>query len=512
MNRNRWVGLVLCLVIVLSVWYVLSPALDLGFVSDDFVHLSADQGKSWYFSSDPLHRPLRNGLFKLLGESFGLSPEPYRVLAFSAYFVCALLFFVFLRRLGIAVIPSAAAALLAFFSPRNHALLFWFAAEQDVLYAICILGMLICWISFRQQGKTIGWIASIVLYGCALGFKETAIVAPALVALTDWFIAWRPGVRKSDINNWLPYLAFVIPVIGFGWFVYWYPASSKLADPGVSHSTYGMGGALGAVLAEARSILNLIVPFVPSFALRDIGTSMAIKIAVVIAFLTVLVVFSPAKKIWIFAALWMLVALLPTSIFARSINSEYYLFLAGFGLAVAIASSLNDIAERSRGFVGPVFVAALLLYCLEGARLLQQNRKQWAEAAAAVHRIIEATEQALPTDVASHLDVINVPHTVDGKPALANGLDGALIAGGYSRSMVLRVNHDSAVPPDQERQMIDAVRMCPMTEPRNDYRILLASNYKIEDHTGPCARNVVAEDIRRRPWAWIADSGNAPER
>lgn len=512
MSPKGWTGLLLCVAIVLSVLYVLVPALDLGFVSDDFVHLSADQGKPWYFSSDPLHRPLRNGLFKLMGEYFGLRPEPYRILAFSAYFGCAFLFFVFLRRLGIAAIASAAAAMLAFFTPRNHALLFWFAAEQDVLYVVCVLGMLLCWIKFRRQGRATNWLASILLYGCALGFKETAIVAPALVALTDWYIDWRPGLRKSDIKNWVPYLAFVVPVIGFACFVYWYPAvPSQLADPGVTHSTYGMAGIVGAVLAELRSILNLILPFAGSFALRDIGASMAIKLALVIAFLTGLAVFSPAKKIWVFAALWMLVALLPTSIFARSINAEYYLFLAGFGIAAAIATALSSIAERSSGFVGPVLIAALLLYCLVGARLLRQNRIEWSEAAAAVHRIVQGTEKVLPMNIASHLDLINVPHTVDGKPALANGLDGALIAGGYSRGMVLLVNHDNAVPQDQEQLMINAVRVCPMTEPRNDHRILLASDVAVEDHTGPCARNAVGEDIRRRPWAWIADSGTAPE-
>ena len=60
--------------------YAAAPALNLGFVSDDYIHLSVDRNKPWYFSSDHLYRPLRSGFFKLMAASFGLEPQPYRVL------------------------------------------------------------------------------------------------------------------------------------------------------------------------------------------------------------------------------------------------------------------------------------------------------------------------------------------------------------------------------------------------------------------------------------------------
>src|SRR5207237_9663251 len=138
----------LVLIPAISTVYVVLPALSLGFVSDDFVHLVRDRAGPWYYSSDSLYRPFRNGLFKMMVGFFGLQPQPYRIFALLAYLLCGFLFYRLLLTLDLGVIPSTCATFLASFTPRNYALLFWFSASPDMRYVICLRGVILCLIRF----------------------------------------------------------------------------------------------------------------------------------------------------------------------------------------------------------------------------------------------------------------------------------------------------------------------------------------------------------------------------
>ena len=507
-SQGRLTIVLLVAFLVLSAIYVMMPALNLGFVSDDFVHLSNDSGMPWYYSSDTLYRPLRNGLFKIMAHSFGLEPLPYRLFALLAYLLCGFLWYRLLRALDIAAGAAMGAVALAFFTPRIHALLFWFAAVQDVLYVVCALGVILCWIRFRQRGRRGALIGSFSLYALALGLKETAIITPALVALADWFIVWPQGMAKTRIRNWVPYAGFLLPLVLFGAFIYWYPPG-RLSMPAAeaARSTYGGAGFVGTASAELRSGLNLLVPFENPFALRDIDASLGIEIAVVLIAVAGLAVFS-VKKIWLFAAVWMMVALLPTSMFARTKNIDYYVFFAGFGVAAAISSSLYDLAKSLPRPVKGALVATFLCYCVAGDWRLAKHREQWRIAVASAERVVTAAKAVLPQAGPRQVDFINVPHSIGDKPILNNGLHGALIAAGYDPNLTLNVNPEAPVPDGQQNQLIAAVRACSMAEPQNDHRVLLIENFVVTDHTSGCARSAVAQDLRLRPWEWFPDPGS----
>ena len=104
-----------------------------------------------------------------MAASFGLEPQPYRVLTLLAYLVCAVLFYRYLRALKMTTMAATMAALLGFFTPRNHELLFWFSAVQDQICVIWILALLLCWIRFRQRGSRAAWVGSVLREKCVAG-------------------------------------------------------------------------------------------------------------------------------------------------------------------------------------------------------------------------------------------------------------------------------------------------------------------------------------------------------
>jgi hypothetical protein len=342
----------------------------------------------------------------------------------------------------------------------------------------------------------------VFLYAVALGFKESAVVGPALIVLVDWFFL----SPQSESRNRLSYLTFLIPLAVFGWFVYSYPQGRfRVAE--AAHSGYGISDAIGVVLAESRSALNLLLPFEPPFALRDIGFSLALKIAIVMILLGSVVALTPSKKVWLFAGLWIFVALLPTSMFARAKNLEYYVFFAGFGLAAAIGIAVRDITEsRSGRFATYAVIATLFVYCAAGALRLKKYENEWKQAAGTVQQFIAATAAVLPPSVFMHVEFVNVPHDVSGIPVLNNGLLGALIARGYGSGLTVMYDHDVAEVGQSD--LVAAVDACSMTEPQNDHRVLLVKNLVVTDHTSRCARDAIAEDVRLRPWVWVTDSLN----
>jgi len=439
---------------------------------------------------------------------FGLQPQPYRIFALLAYLLCGFLFYRLLLTLDLGVIASTCATFLAFFDPRNHALLFWFSAIQDLLFVICVLGMILSWIRFRRRKDSRALVISVALYATALGFKETAVVCPVLVVLVDWFFLLPQTESEIRTESQLAYVGFLLPLALLGCFVYWYPDGVfRRAMAEAVRFDYGRSDATGIVLAESRSVLNLLLPFEPPFALRDIGFSLGLRVAVVTMLLGGVVGLAPNKKIWLFAAVWVFVMLLPTSMFARAKNEEYYFFFPGFGLATAISMSFRDIAKPLRRRpVTYLLAAVLIFYCTAGTWRLKGREKEWQAAAATVQQLIGETAAVLPRSASTHVDFVNVPHDLGGIPVLNNGLRGALMASGYSSNLSVTYNGDLADP--KQPGLISAVRACSMTEPQNDNRVLLVTNAVVTDHTSRCARDAIAEDVRLRPWAWFKDPRN----
>lgn len=103
-----------------------------------------------------------------------------RVFAFGCYLLCGLVIFAIGRRLGFSKLESALAALMLFAQP---AFLGWNTTMRPDLMAL--LGMLLClfFVVGRAPANWKSCLPSGVSAGIALLFKQSAVVAPAAVAI-----------------------------------------------------------------------------------------------------------------------------------------------------------------------------------------------------------------------------------------------------------------------------------------------------------------------------------------
>ncbi len=449
----RRTDIALLLVFSLALAWIVMSTIPPGFLSDDFVHLVEDAGEPWYQSSDHLYRPLRNLIFRGIPGSTGLDRFTIGALMGAAYIAAMWLFGRFAQAyFALDWAGAAAATSFVFFSPRNHALLFWFATMQDLLATLCLLGMLLAWKLYRDgerdgRGSPAAYWLAVGLFGVALGMKETAAVYVGLLALAD---AWRHWSRnrkwKPDLAWVWPFGAFAVPAALFAAFVLWYPNGLfRIAAQGDSRSVYSASGSFGIVLAEIKSLAHTITPFGGPLVFRDPDPGVVAGIAAACLFFCALAWLSRQWGLWIWAALWAVTALAPTSVFARTVSADYYLFVAQFGFALACAKSVESLAvdERRRNLA--LLAAAAVFAAMGGWRLWLQGQS-WREAARRAGQATAAIQERLGGQATGEVWLLGVPHGWDGKPVLNNGVRGQLRSKGAPPGLRWYVLHESELP------------------------------------------------------------------
>ncbi|HEX5754002.1 MAG TPA: hypothetical protein VFZ09_47910 [Archangium sp.] len=480
----------------------LASLLELGFVADDFAHLVEDRPQPWYFAQDHLYRPLRNATFRVLPALFGLDPVPYRFLVMAGFLTCLVLLFVFLRLQGVGLAGALSACVFAALHPRNQRVLYWFAAAQDIVVACAVLAALSGWSLFRQRASRAGYVLALVSFGVGLGFKEPAIVLPALLVIVDVHrlgADWR-AVRTARF--WRPYLG-LLPVLGlYAAFVLLYP-EGRLRQAEAGASIYGVSTLLQSVLALVRTLFNLVLPFAPPLALRDVTVPQLACAVLVLAAVVLLAVWTRTRRAWGAAAAWVLVAAVPTSVFARTNNGDQYLFLPMLGIAFGLAWSF-DVLFHSRTWVRAVGCAVLMLQAFFGARYLARAHEEWRVAGELVQRTLQSARAIPSSETLTTLVVVDLPHMNGRAPVLNNGLKGALMSVGFPRSLALEVNHQRPGTDPAQEALVQGLLACPAgpvgPAPR---RTFVWVDGALVERTGACAERWVHEDEQRRALAWV---------
>ncbi|PTL84662.1 hypothetical protein [Vitiosangium sp. GDMCC 1.1324] len=481
---------------------LLASLLDLGFVADDFVHLVEDRLQPWYFSQDHLYRPLRNTLFRVLPELLGLEPAPYRFLVISGFFTCLALLFTFLRLQGVGFAGALSACVFAALYPRNQRVLFWFAASQDIAAACAVLTALIGWTLFRVRGSRLGYGVSLLAFMVGLGFKEPAIVLPALLVILD---CWRQGLSRKVVLApafWRPYLGFLPLLALYGSFLWVFRAGRLQTND--EHGIYGFSSLLQSVLALARTCINLVLPFARPLALRDMSALHLGCAALVLLAVAALALWTRTRRWWWVTAAWVVVAALPTSIFARTNNGDQYLFLPMLGLTFGLAISLDEVF-RSKTWQRPVASLLLMVYAFAGSRYLARAQGEWKTSGETIRRTLESARALSLPKQASSIVAVNIPHSLPvGVPIMNNGLKGVFITAGYPRSLSLEVNHLQPREDPAQKEFVQRLLACPAEPERpTGRRTLVWVDGVLQDHSGPCAEQLIEGDEKTRALAWL---------
>jgi protein O-mannosyl-transferase len=239
----------------------------------------------------------------------------------------------------------------------------WVMGMTESFGAIFLLASLLCYLRARDQGtpSRVWHSSSVALFACALLAKENMIVLPALLVAWEWFFGADSGsatAARALIRRGARSLLPVIPhVVAAALYL-----GVRLAVLGaLSHAAVALPLAtmLATLPVVIMSYLKLLVwpvrlsafydvPYVTSFASRGF---VAPLVMVVLA-LAVLGAWSWKSRRAGFAAVWMLVPLLPLlnlTVFPNGeIVHDRYLYLPSMGFALLVGLALSAIPEESR--------------------------------------------------------------------------------------------------------------------------------------------------------------------
>lgn len=82
----------------------------------------------------------------------------------------------------------------------------WAAERKDVLYTFFLLSSFWFYLRFRQESKKVFYVFALFLFVASCLSKGMAVVLPALLAITDWWILKKP-FSKNQVVLLLPFFA-----------------------------------------------------------------------------------------------------------------------------------------------------------------------------------------------------------------------------------------------------------------------------------------------------------------
>ena len=200
--------------IVLIVAVVFSPGLSNGYVGwddHDYIrdnpHLTAPDGlrRIWTTLESPQYYPLTFTSYWLEHRLWGDSPTGYYVTNVALHAACALLVLALARCLGMS--PWAAWLVAALFAvhPIQVASVAWLAERKNVLSGMFALATFVMYLRHRRGGRFAPYVASLVLFACALLSKTAVMTLPLSLWAADWLVLRRRG--WGGVWRLLPMLA-----------------------------------------------------------------------------------------------------------------------------------------------------------------------------------------------------------------------------------------------------------------------------------------------------------------
>ncbi len=502
-SRPLWLRRLPTVLLFIALLLTLLPSLDLGFVSDDYGHLVEAARLPITSSTDGLHRPLRNILFRLAYAAFGLNPAPYHLAMIVLHLALSALLYRFVLLLNRGHNAALVTVALFGFFPRSHQSLFWLAAAQDTVVAICAIVACSSLLCFRRQGGPGNYLLALVSFAVALGFKETAIAIFPLLVLLELTV--NEGTATSLLRDgWKIYLPFMIVALLF---LLWVFSEKLFGWTGQAQSYYAFQSWSQSLKLAAKFVLNMLLPFSGPAEVRE--TFRNSFLATVVSLVSLAIAAATLALVEIrrslFAVGWILIAMAPTAAFG--LYTDRYLLLPFVGLALLLGFIAEAAIARfeTRKFIAAGLVYGLVCFYLVAAvpSLLRYHRS-WREAGSEVRATIDEVRRLYPNvPKGSALYFVNLTHSRDnGQVYVFNtSLKGALSAGGYDSSIVAERTFNSGNP--DEQQLAGQLQTCSSANSNGTpgtYVFLFEKG--VIDVTGDCGRELVQASRTKHPELW----------
>lgn len=401
-SRDGWS---LALVMALAV-AVYSPALAVGFLSDDFVLLElGNLGAGWRQGSSHLLRVLPVWLLQAIdGLGPAWSPILVHLVSLSLHVANGALVYAIGRRLQLDPRASVLAAALFLLFPASPEAVVWASGLQDVLMAAASLGFVLATLEARHPALMVGCLVAGLLS------KETAVVMPLLAATALWARGTRP---TATVVRTL--LACTLMAVAFGVWRLQAGAGSFVVAP----TRY----LLKEMLATAFGTLAL------PWTTDELSAAplLAIVMASVVALAAWLVARAATRstpRVAAFGIAWAILCIAPVySLFfvSGTLEGSRYLYLPSAGWAVLLATA----SSAATPWFGRPMRWTLYAMAALWAAGTYGHVGPWRRAAMERDRVL-ATAATAPVPGCATVAFVDAPDTVSGAYVFRNGLAAAL--------------------------------------------------------------------------------------
>lgn len=332
------------------------------------------------FGPTPYYRPLLDLSFCLDALLWGGRPLGYHLTNVCLHAACTLLVLAFAGGVGLSRRTAFFTAALFAVHPAHTEAVAWIAGRNDPLMVFWLLAAFVCLLSARScpvPVRQAGWCAaSLAAFACALLSKETAIVFPALLALTDFFFFrafWRPPARQATLLYWGAVLGLLAGFLAL--------RATVLGTSGAAGLSLRAGDAVPALWSVlgivGRYVRVLVFPIHLSVSPAPMPQAeVALFLTAGLAALGAMLAL-PRRRVCLYGVLWVVVCLLPVSGLVQMVVPvlEHRLYGAVPGFCLAMAAVATDLAAVQTGrFRRVVQVAAAGVLLCWGLVTVDRNR------------------------------------------------------------------------------------------------------------------------------------------
>lgn len=350
------------------------------FVGDDFTWLHwAVQGNGFkdvlnYFTNTNgfFYRPGAMTYFYIMFKAFWLNQIFYHTVSIFLNFLAAALLFITLFKISRQYLLSVISAILFLVLSGHHEAIFWISATGFLFNAVFILLALLSFVYWREKGKNIYLVFSLIFIMLSLFFHEVGVVAPFLLISYDLIFNDSFKLKKLLNKTYALLLSPLVPYFALRLYAHSHWFNGDYSYNLVKLPFNFVGNAVGYF------ILDLIGPQALSFyeKIRNFSKDniiISIPLIIIVVGVCYLIykkyyvkVESNERKIVALGLSFFIISLIPflglgniTSRYSYLSSMGFVIFLSFF--ALKIYSYLFEILDRYIAVMGMIIVSIIFL-------------------------------------------------------------------------------------------------------------------------------------------------------
>jgi hypothetical protein len=336
-------------------------------------------------------------------SAFWLNQTMYHLVSILLHFAVAAVLFLVLRKVLKDYLLSVICVFLFIILSGHHEDIFWISSTGFLFNALFALTGLLSYIFYKEKGRIVYFVVSIISIIFSLLFHELGVVVPLLIILYDLIFAEQSALSKlSRKATYLILLSPILPYLAFRFL-----AQSHWLNGDYSYNILKLpfnilGNSIGYLLLDllgpqSLSFYEGLRNFSRQQMLLTIPLSLAVIIGLVVVYRSLIKKMGDKdKKIVIFGLSFFLIALLPF-LGLGNITSRYsYLSSVGFVilLAVFLKKAYIYFVSISDRYIGTgVITIIAIVYFMAQSFALQKISTDWLSAGKQSQNFLVSIEQ-----------------------------------------------------------------------------------------------------------------------